>query len=99
MIRLTELECTERLAVVKIEGQLTEASFQVFEQSLVEYRRRGMEEVRFMADGLLHIDRRALELIRPRLPTGLRFSFHTSRIALQKMLESCGLEVVLIRAP
>lgn len=93
MIRLTELECTNQLAVVKIEGQLTETSFQVFGQSLVDYQRRGIEEVRFMADGLLSIDRRALDHARPHFPEQVKFSFHTSRIALQQVLAGCDLEV------
>jgi hypothetical protein len=95
MIRLTELETTEQVVTVKIEGYLTEATLQVLEEALSSYQQRSLTEVRLMADGLLSVDRRALERGKKRFPQGLKVVFHTSRIALQYLLESCGLEVVL----
>lgn len=97
MIRLTELEATEQAVTVKIEGYLTEATLQVLDQALSSYQERRLTEVRLMADGLLSVDRRALEQGKKRFPQGLKVTFHTSRIALHYLLESCGLEVVLTR--
>ncbi len=95
MIRLTELASTDQTITVKIEGYLTESSLQVLDNVLADYAQRGMREVHLMADGLLSVDSHALQGRQDHFPQDLSLSFYTSRIALQHLLHSCGLEVTL----
>ncbi len=95
MIRLTELELKDREVTIKIEGYLTEASLKVLEDVLAEYAQRKILQVRLMADGLLSVDRHALQGRTDGFPHGLSLHFYTSRIALQHLLHSCGLQVTL----
>lgn len=93
MIRLTEIKRQDDQLVVKIEGNLTTSTLQVVEQALITYKEQRITAVYFDADGLVSVDRRALETARTRFPDGLAITFHTSRIALQQLLKSCGLTV------
>lgn len=99
MIRLTELEYGASRVLVKIEGELTEGTLGLLAENLGEYRRGGLSEVCLQVDGVVSLDHRALQQHRPRFPADLRLVFHTSRLALQKALEGCGLEVVLTQNP
>jgi hypothetical protein len=93
LIRLTEIKRQDSQLVVKIEGYLTDSTLQVVDQALTTYKDQQITAVYFDADGLVSVDRRALEAAQIRFPTGLAITFHTSRIALQQLLKSCGLDV------
>jgi len=95
MIRLTELELKDREVTIKIEGYLTEASLKVLDEVLAEYAQRHIRRVHLMADGLLSIDRHAVQEHPNGFSPELSLSFYTSRIALQHLLHSCGLQVTL----
>lgn len=99
LIRLTKIKRQHNTAlehtalIVKIEGYLTQSTLQVVDQALTSYKEQKITAVYFDADGLVSVDRRALEAARLRFPDDLTITFHTSRIALQQLLKSCGLEV------
>ncbi len=95
MIRLTELDRQDRALVVKIEGYFTVATLQILDQALVNYQARDLEMICFEVNGLISVDRYALEMARDRFPRDLAISFKTRRIALQQLLDSCGLKVEL----
>lgn len=95
MIRLTELEVKDREVTIKIEGYLTEASLKVLDDILAEYTQRQIHKVHLMADGLLSIDRHALQGRPNGFDHGISLQFYTSRIALQHLLHSCGFQVNL----
>lgn len=95
MIRLSEMECTAGTAVIKVEGNLIEDTLQVLGQTLADYQHRGVREVRLMADGVVSVDRLALEAWLRETPPQIGLSFLTSRGVLYQLLEGCGVKVVL----
>lgn len=95
MIRLTELSCAAGAAVVKVEGNLTGDTLQILGQTLADYQQRGVGEVKLMADGVVSIDRLALEAWTEGMPPEPSLCFLTSRVVLHQLLESCGVKVVL----
>lgn len=95
MIRLSEMECAAGTAVVKVEGNLTTDTLLILGQTLADYQQRGAQEVRLMADGVVSIDRLALEAWLQEIPPELELSFLTSRAVLHQLLEGCGVKVVL----
>jgi hypothetical protein len=95
MIRLTELECTDGTAVVRIEGNLTADTLLVLGQALEEYQQRGIGAVNLAADGVISIDRLALEAWTEKRPPDPSLCFLTSRVALHQLLEGCGVKAAL----
>lgn len=95
MIRLTELDQQDQVLNVKIEGHFTAATLQILGQALVNYQARNLEMICCEVNGLISVDRYALEKARDRFPHGLEISFKTRRIALQQLLNSCGFKVEL----
>ena len=95
MIRLSEMACADGSALVKLEGNLIADTLLVLGQTLADYQQRGVQEVRLMADGVVSIDRLALEDWLRQTPPQVAFSFVTSRVVLHQLLESCGVKVVL----
>lgn len=95
MIRLSEMECTAGTAVVKVEGNLTADTLLILSQTLAGYQQRGVREVHLMADGVVSIDRLALETWLRASPPQIGLSFLTSRVVLHQLLEGCGVKVVL----
>lgn len=95
MIRLSELERAAGTAVVKIEGNLTADTLLILSQTLADYQQRGIREVGLMADGVVSIDRLALEAWLRETPSQIGLSFLTSRVVLHQLLEGCGVKVVL----
>jgi hypothetical protein len=95
MIRLTELSCTAQVAVAKVEGNLTGDTLQILGQTLADYQQRGIGAVNLVADGVVSIDRLALEAWLRDNPPQIELSFLTSRVLLHQLLGNCGLKVVL----
>lgn len=95
MIRLSELEYAAGTALVKVEGNLTADTLLILSQTLADYQQRGVREVRLLADGVVSIDRLALEAWLRETPPQLELSFLTSRVVLHQLLENCGVKVVL----
>ncbi|MCC7263295.1 MAG: hypothetical protein IT369_12320 [Candidatus Latescibacteria bacterium] len=94
MIRLSELGCETERVWVKVEGTLTRDTLPILAQSLADQQQRGMREVLLMADGVVSIDRLALEAWLRETPPQVEFCFVTSRVVLHQLLTSCGVRVV-----
>lgn len=95
VIRLTELRREPPLIAIKLEGYLTQETLQVLNDSLTDYKQAGFDTVQLLADGLISADRLALQTWHQDLSPQLDVQFHTSRLALKHLLESCHLPVVL----
>ncbi len=95
MIRLTELSCTAGVTVVKVEGNLTGDTLQILGQTLADYQQRGIGAVNLVADGVVAIDRLALEAWLRETPPQAELTFLTSRTVLHQLLANCGVKVVL----
>lgn len=95
MIRLTELQCSDGRAVLRLEGTLTQDAFNVLNDTLKAYTRRHITRIQLDADGLTSIDRVAVQRWRDSLPSVPELFFHTSRTVLKNLLEDANLTVVL----
>lgn len=94
MIRLTELALAAARVRVKVEGNLTRDTLPVLDQALAAYQQQGVREIELMADGVVSIDRLALEAWWRETPPQVRFTFFTSRGVLHQLLANCGVKVV-----
>jgi hypothetical protein len=99
MIRLGELECAAGTALVKVEGNLTPDTLLVLGQTLADYQQRGIGAVNLAADGVVSIDRLALEAWLRENPPQPELRVLTARVVLHQLLASCGVKVVFAITP
>ena len=94
MIRLTEEGREQARVDLKLEGSLTKETLAIVDGLLADYRGEGVGLVRLGVDGLVSVDRLALQKWHAGLPARPRIVFCASRVAVEVLLESCSIATV-----
>lgn len=95
MIRITEQTLQRHCLKLKLEGSLTHETLDVLDETLKSYGEQGVEQVQLQVDGLVSVDRLAVQDWYKARPTVPLVSFCTSKTAVQVLLESCAIEDIV----
>ena len=86
MIRLTELERSDRQVELKLEGYITSAGLDLLNETFTKYSRENIAILLLDVDGLQSINFHALQTLKAIMPASIQVRFNTTRPYLNTLL-------------